>query len=170
MTDQVVHFVKKPSYLRIARDRVARLKYAVLDMDTQRTLEFRDDLYHLHGGYGGAFPKVEQALEGLEVGDKVEVDLTPEEGYGAHLEELVITAPAEHFPVEAQQVGTLLDGEGPDGHVRKFVVSAVADGMITVDGNHPLAGKNLHFVFEVLDVRAAREEELKAGYGYAPVQ
>jgi len=170
MADQVLHFVKKPSYLRIAKDRVVRLKYAVLDMATQHTVEFRDDLYYLHGGYGGAFPKVEQALEGLEAGDKVEVELTPEESYGQRLDELVISAPAEHFPAEAQHVGALLDGEGPDGHVRKFVVTAIGDGMLTVDGNHPLAGKNLHFVFEVLDVRAAREEELKAGYAYAPLQ
>ncbi len=163
MSDQIVHFIRKPSYLRIAQDRVVRLKYAVSDVDAGRTIEYRDDLYYLHGGYGGAFPKVEAALAGLEVGDKAEVELTPAEGYGERQPELVIQGPAEQFPPEAQQVGALLDGEAADGHVVQFVVTAVEDGMVSVDGNHPLAGRRLHFVFEVLDVREARPDELTAG-------
>ncbi len=168
MTSQPLHFVKQPSYLRIARDRVVRLKYLVFHGETDAVIEFRDDLYYLHGGYGGAFAKVEEALEGEQVGAKVELHLSAAEAYGPRDPAMVITGPADHFPPEARQLGARLEGHAPDGHVVDFVVTRVAAERITVDGNHPLAGMPLRLVLEVLDVRAARDEELKARHALAP--
>ncbi len=167
MSEQILHFIKKPSYRRVARDRVVRLKYAVFDADQGSIIEYRDDLYHLHGGYSDAFPKVEAALEGREVGDQVEVTLVPADGYGERLPALVITGPADQFPSDAHRVGAVLEGEAPDGHRVTFAVTRAQDGLITVDGNHPLAGRNLRFVFEILDVQPARPEELAAGRALA---
>ena len=163
MSEQVLHFVPKPSYLRVDRDRVVRLKYALFDADSDEIIEYRDDLYYLHGHAGQQFPKIEAALAGLEVGEKVEVELGPADGYGERDPDLVITGPIEHFPPEAQQVGTMLDGEAADGHVVQFVVRSVDNGVVTVDGNHPLAGRRLRFVFEVIEIRQARTDELAAG-------
>lgn len=168
MTSQILNFVKKPSYLRIGKDRVVRLKYLVFNGETDVIIEFRDDLYYLHGGYGGAFPKVEEVLEGGEVGAKAELALTAEEAYGPRDPAMVITGPAEEFPPEARQLGARLEGHSPDGHVVDFVVTRIADERITVDGNHPLAGLPLRLVLEVLDVREARAEELKARHAFAP--
>lgn len=168
MSSEPLNFIKKASYLRVQRDRVVRLKYALFDLDDGRAVEFRDDLYYLHGGYGGAFPKVEAALEGREVGASVEVLLSPEEGYGPHLPDLVITVEEEAIPAEARRVGAQIDGEAADGHIVKFVVTRIDQGRITVDGNHPLAGRNLRFVFEVLDVRDATAEEIQAGFAFLP--
>lgn len=168
MSSEILHFVKQTSYLRIAKDRVVRLKYLVFHGETGAIIEFRDDLYYLHGGYGGAFPKVEEALEGEQVGAEVELSLTAEQAYGQRDPALVITGPADHFPPEAQRLGVRLEGHTPEGHVVDFVVTRISDGRITVDGNHPLAGTPLRLVLEVLDVRAASEAELQARHAFAP--
>ena len=168
MSTESLHFVKKRSYQRIAKDRAVRLKYAVFDQRDASVIEYRDDLYYLHGGYGGAFPAVETALEGKGVGDTVELELSPAQAYGERDESLSFDVPAATIPAEAQRVGARLDGEGPDGTVRAFTVLAVQDGWVRVDGNHPLAGRELRFIFEVLDVREAHRAELEAGYAFPP--
>lgn len=170
MSSQTLHFIKQPNYLRVAKDRVVRLKYLVFNGETDAIIEFRDDLYYLHGGYGGAFPKVEAALEGEQVGAKVELSLTADEAYGQRDPAMIITGPSDHFPPEAHHIGARLEGEAPEGHVVDFVVTRIADGRITVDGNHPLAGLPLRLVLEVLDIRPATEEELKARHAFAPAQ
>ena len=168
MSEQVLHFVKKSSYARVGNKKVARLRYVVVDVDANKPIEFRDDLYYLHGGYGGAFPKVEEALEGCPVGERVEVSLSPEEGYGLRDEGLVMTIPKAQLPEEAHQVGARIEGETPDGHTVAFGVVEVSEESLTIDGNHPMAGKNLMLTLEVLEVRDASEEELKVGYAFAP--
>lgn len=159
-TSQPIQIVRKRTYSRVRKDKVVRLRYAVVDADSGETIEFRDDLFYLHGGYGGAFPKVEEALEGKQVDDSIELTLAPEEGFGPRNPALVIREPADNFPPEARQVGTQLEGHGPDGKVVPFVVTAVEEDYITVDGNHPLAGRTVRMVLEVLDVRDATEQEL----------
>jgi len=166
MTDQTLHFVRKPQYTRIAKDKVVTLKSAVLDADTDELIEYRTDLTYLHGGYGGAPAKVEQALEGLEVDSRCEVSLTPDEGFGPHDPQLVMTLPASELPEQAQLVGALLEGQTEDGKVVKFRAINFEDGMITLDGNHALAGRAVKFVLEVIAIRAASAEELAAGYAF----
>ena len=162
MNVQPLNFVRKPKYIKVSKDKVIQLKYALFDSE-DRILEYRDDLTYLHGGYGGAFPKIEQSLEGLEVGMKCEVRLTPQEGFGVFNPFLVITEPVTHFPLEAQQIGMHLDGETPTGEVVTFTVTKIENGMVTVDGNHPYAGRTVKFVFEVADIRSATSKELELG-------
>lgn len=166
METKTVQFIKQRNYQRIAKDKVVRLRYVVFEQGTEQALALRDDLYYLHGGYGGAFPKVEVALEGLRVDAKVEVLLTPDECYGERNPELEMTVPAAAIPAEARNVGAQLEGEAPDGSARPFLVTAVDGGQVTVDGNHPLAGKHLRFMLEVLDIRDASRAELEAGYAF----
>jgi FKBP-type peptidyl-prolyl cis-trans isomerase SlyD len=167
MNEHVLHFNRKRNYQRIAKDKVVRLKYLLQDRDTGQSLAYRDDMVYLHGGYGSAFPKIEQALAGLEVDMKVEVDLDPHEGYGEVDPQLRFEVPAEAIPEQARQVGAQLDGEGPDGDTTQFQVVAVDADKVTVDANHPMAGKRLRFLFEVLDIRDAHPREIAAGYGFA---
>jgi FKBP-type peptidyl-prolyl cis-trans isomerase SlyD len=166
MTEQPLHFVRKRQYTRIAKDKVVTLKSAVIDAATDALIEYRSDLTYLHGGYGGAPAKVELALEGLTVDSRVEVTLSPEEGFGAHDPQLLVTLPAAEMPVQARQVGAQVDGEAEDGKVVKFRVLKIEDGMITLDGNHALAGRTVKFVLEVLAIRTATAEELAAGYAF----
>ncbi len=166
MTEQPLHFVRKPQYTRIAKDKVVTLKSAVLDATTGALIEYRTDLTYLHGGYGGAPAKVEQALEGLTVDSHVEVTLSPEEGYGAHDPRLLMTRPATELPGQAQQVGAQVEAQAEDGKVVMFRVLKVEGGMITVDGNHALAGRTVKFILEVVAIRSATAEELAASYAF----
>lgn len=164
MSEEKIHFMPKPNYSRIIKDRVVRLKYLISDAGSGENLEFRDDLYYLHGGYGGAFPKVEEALEGREVGDKVEVITRCDEAFGVKRDELLMMVALSELPVEAHQVGAVLDGEGEQGERHSFRVIRVERDHALLDGNHPYAGRDLHFMLQVLDVREASEQELEAGY------
>ena len=152
--------------LEIAKDQVIRLRFQAKDAATGEILQFGDDLVYLHGGYGGAFPKVEQALEGHGVGDSVAVSLTPEEGYGAYQPELVLTLPSSEFSSAEPEPGEAVDGQLPDGRNITFTVAAISQGQITLDGNHPFAGKQLNFEFEILDIRASIEAERNAGFAF----
>lgn len=167
MNDQVIHFNKKRNYQRIRKDKVVRLKYLLRDRDNGETLAYRDDMIYLHGGYGSAFPKVEEALEGLEVDMKVAVDLDPDDGYGQVDPERILDVPLEALPPETLHVGAEVDGELEDGPTVKFRVTALNGDNATLDANHPMAGRHLNFVFEVLDIRDAHAAEIEAGYGFA---
>jgi len=168
---KVLHFVRKPSYSKVAKDKVVRLKYALFELqgDDEHILEYRDDLYYLHGGYGSMLAKVEASLEGMEVGGKADIAVNPQDGFGDYDPSLRITAPSDAFPKEAQQVGTRLEGEAKNGNSVDFTVVAVENNMVTVDANHPYAGKALKFVIEVLDIRASTEQERTLGYALKDV-
>lgn len=166
METKTLQFVKKSNYQRIGKNKVVRLRYVVIEQGSEQALAYRDDLFYLHGGYGGAFPKVEAALEGLGVDAKAQVELAVGEGYGERDPALVLTVPLEEIPAEVRNVGAQLEGEAPDGSTRPFMVTAVTTDSVTVDGNHPLAGKALRFMLEVLDIREASDAELSAGYAF----
>lgn len=166
MNDQVIHFNKKRNYQRISQDKVVRLKYLLRDRDSDETLAYRDDMIYLHGGYGSAFPKVEAALEGLEVDMKTEVELDPEDGYGEVDLERILQVPLDALPPEVLHVGAEVDGELEDGPTVKFRITSIDGDQATLDANHPMAGKHLSFVFEVLDIRDAHAAEIEAGYGF----
>jgi FKBP-type peptidyl-prolyl cis-trans isomerase SlyD len=152
--------------LQISQDRVVRLGFRVSELPGGRTLQYGDDLVYLHGGYGGAFPKVELAMEGRRVGERVSVELLPEEGYGSHRPELVITLPSAEFSDGLPEAGEAVDGCLPDGRSMTFTVAAIDADLITLDGNHPFAGKHLRFTFEVLEIRRCSDAERSAGFAF----
>jgi FKBP-type peptidyl-prolyl cis-trans isomerase SlyD len=151
---------------RITPDKVVGLRFRIVDESTGHLLQYGDELVYLHGGYGGAFPKVERAMEGRRVGDHIELTLAPEEGYGHHRSDLVLVLPSEEFAGEFLHTGTPVDGELPDGRALTFTVAAISDGQVTLDANHPFAGKHLAFQFEVLEVRDSMEAERAAGFAF----
>ena len=152
--------------LEIARDRVVRLRFRIENRDSGELLQFGDDLFYLHGGYGGAFPKVERAMEGSRVGDRVAVELSPDEGYGHYEPERVLTVTRAHFDGVLPELGEAVDGEMPDGRSMPFFVAAIEGEQITLDGNHPFAGKTLALKFEVLEIRDAIDAERAAGFAF----
>ena len=162
MTSKVVDFKPKGG-LKVSRNKVVTLKYALFEAEQDEVLEYREDLSYLHGGYEEHLRPLQDALENREIGDKVEVTLPADQAFGEHIEELVVTGAADQFPPEAQQLWTRLEGVAPDGSSREFIVTHVENGMITVDGNHPYAGKALRFVVEILDIKQATEEEIEKG-------
>ncbi|MFC1684659.1 peptidylprolyl isomerase [Pseudomonadota bacterium] len=105
-------------------------------------------------GEGGVIPGFEQALEGMAVGDKKTVNIPVEEAYGEAHSELVQEIPRDQIPAEIElEIGVQLQAEGPQG---PFVVTVtdLAEETVTLDGNHPLAGKALNFDLELAEIKS----------------
>jgi FKBP-type peptidyl-prolyl cis-trans isomerase SlyD len=115
-------------------------------------------------GHGNLVPGLEKALEGKETGNKVAVSVPPEEGYGKHDAKLIQRVPKRSMQSAGQiKKGMQFQARTEDG-MRVFTVTALVGDMVTLDGNHPLADKTLHFAVEVMEVRDATTEELEHGH------
>lgn len=149
----------------IARNTVVTLKYNVKDTDGTSIDEGGAPMVYLHGGYGGIFDRIEEELQGKDVGDALEVKLEPEDAFGEYDAELVAIEPRQLFP-DNIEVGMQFergaeDGDSDDG---LFTITDIADDKVVVDGNHPLAGMALVFSCTVTNVRAATAEEISHGH------
>jgi FKBP-type peptidyl-prolyl cis-trans isomerase SlyD len=126
-----------------------------------------DPLTYLHGA-GNIIPGLENALVDKKVGDKFDVTLTPEQGYGARDEKLLQKIPKNQFPdPDKLQEGMQFQINGPQGPL-VLTVLEVTENDVVVDGNPELAGQTLHFNIEVSEVRAASAEELEHGHVHGP--
>lgn len=150
--------------MEIAAACIASIHYTLTD-ETGQVLDKSPEsspLRYFHGA-GNIIPGLEKALAGKQVGDTLKVDVAPEEAYGVRNEGLVKVVPREAFQgVDNVAPGMQFQAQGDNGPLLVTVVS-VGDGQVTVDGNHPLAGKALHFDVQVADVREATEEEKQVG-------
>lgn len=155
--------------MQITKDAVVTIHYT-LKNDAGETLDSSagsDPLAYLQGN-GNLIPGLENALEGKQAGDKLSVKIAPKDGYGEYDNALVQQVPRRSFKGIANvQAGMQFQVQSPQGP-RMVTVSKVIGDMVTVDGNHPLAGQNLNFDVEVTDVRAATEEELAHGHVHGP--
>lgn len=125
--------------------------------------EGNEPLNYLHGA-NNIIPGLEKALVGKCKGDSMQVTVAPEEGYGVKSDELVQTVPRAAFEgVEDIQPGMQFQAQGPQG-VMMITVTEVNGDDITVDGNHPLAGKTLHFDVSIEEIRDATPEEMDHGH------
>ena len=98
-------------------------------------------------------PGFENAILGMEVGDVRTVEISPEEGYGERREDLVIEIDKNQVPPEIQpEVGMMLQLQSGQGEAIPVMVSAIGKTTITLDGNHPLAGKKLNFEIELVEI------------------
>ena len=104
-------------------------------------------------GEGNVIPGFENAVEGMEIGESKSVTIEAEQAYGPRHEQLVQDVPREQLPNDMQPaVGMQLQAQGEDGRTMRLVVTAVEDETITVDGNHPLAGRSLNFDIELVSI------------------
>lgn len=121
---------------------------------------------YLHG-VGQMIPGLEKELEGLGIGDKKDVTVPPQEGYGELNPQLKMQVDRANFPKDADiKPGMQFEGQGDGGTRTVFTVKAVVGDKIDVDGNHPLAGETLHFSVEITEVREATQEELSHGHAH----
>ncbi|WP_167590380.1 FKBP-type peptidyl-prolyl cis-trans isomerase [Oceanidesulfovibrio indonesiensis] len=102
-------------------------------------------------GENKVFPVVENALVGMSAGDKKNLAIPPEEGFGEYREDMIVKVPENELP-EGVEVGAVLRSTTPDGQTALLSVIDIADGNATLDGNHPLAGKTLNFEVELVNV------------------
>lgn len=153
------------SSMKIERNSVVGIAYQVRTEDGVLVDEapINQPLRYLHG-HNNLITGLEKALEGYNVGDKFEVRVKPEEGYGNYNENLVQRVPSNVFEgVDTLQVGMRFIADTDVGPL-PVVITEVDGDHVTVDGNHMLAGQELLFTVEIVDVREATLEEIAHGH------
>jgi FKBP-type peptidyl-prolyl cis-trans isomerase SlyD len=148
--------------MKIARDAVVAISYRLTDSQGEFLEETEEPLEYLHGGYGGIFPRIEDALEGKEQGFKTALHLEPEDAFGEYDAEQVRVEPRSKFP-EPLEIGMRFEGvpedESEDAEI--LTVTDLTKDTVVLDANHPLAGMALNFEVEVIDVRPGTAEEIE---------
>lgn len=148
----------------IRAGKFVELTYKVTDRKTGHVLtrvEF--PLGYVHGHNEILAPAVHMQLDGKASGDTIEVTIDGNQIFGPRDESLVFSDDIENVPEEYRQVGTSILMENDRGQTRSFLVTHLDDERLTVDGNNPLCGREVVFTLEVLTVREATDEEIRAG-------
>lgn len=114
-------------------------------------------------GIGNLIPGMEEGLDGHSVGEKLVIKVSPEKGYGVRHEQLIQKVPRASFGTQDIKPGMQFQTQGNHG-AQVVTVTEVGLDSVTVDGNHPLAGVDLNFDVEVMDIRLATKEELEHGH------
>jgi FKBP-type peptidyl-prolyl cis-trans isomerase SlyD len=149
----------------IEKDRVALIHYTLTD-DSGAVIDSStggEPLAYLHGS-GNLVPGLENALEGKRAGEKFSVTVAPADGYGVRDEQLIQRVPKRSLGGAGEIKKGMQFQAQVGGGIRVFTVTAVVGDMIMLDGNHALADKRLNFQIDVVEVRAASEEELAHGH------
>lgn len=152
--------------MQIEKNTVVQFHYTL--SDAQGEIETsRDDepMLYLHG-HGGIIPGLEKALEGQTVGAQLNVTLAPEDAYGMPREDSIQRIPVKHLQGAKKwkpgMTATVQTDQGP----RQVTVVKVGLKQVDVDTNHPLAGRELTFAIEILQVRAADADEIAHGHAH----
>lgn len=156
--------------MQIGKNSVVTINYTLKGDDGQviDSSDGGEPMAYLHGAEN-IIPGLENALEGKAKGDALSVAVSPEEGYGEHNESMVQSVGREMFEgVDDIHVGAQYHAASPEGHPVMITVVEIGDENVVIDGNHPLAGMNLNFDVEVMDIRDATEEELSHGHVHGP--
>lgn len=153
--------------MSVTKNCIVTIDYRILDAEGNLLHEEDEPLAYLHGGYGQIFKAVEEALEGKEVDDTFTVKLASNEAFGQYDPELIVTEALSELPAEVS-VGMEVDGyfDEDSDDVIIYTVTAIEGDHATLDGNHPLAGKDLVFEGKILDIEAATPEEIEEILNY----
>ena len=128
--------------MKIEKDTAVTLMIKIADADGKLIDDGKQPMVYLHGGYDNTFPKVEAALEGREPGYQTQLTLLPEDGFGQRDESLLRVIPKKEFP-PGVKVGGQLQGVNDAGAEQIYNVVKIKGDTVYLDGNHPLAGKEL---------------------------
>jgi FKBP-type peptidyl-prolyl cis-trans isomerase SlyD len=116
-------------------------------------------------GAGNIIPGLEQELYGMAIGESKKVIVLPEDGYGVLDPEAFVEVPKEQFPANIPlEIGIEIQVTDQNGNPMHARIDSVGDEAVTLDFNHPLAGKELHFDVKVVGLREATDEENEHGH------
>ncbi len=155
--------------MEISKDRVVTLSYVLKNVAGEELDRSKPDhpMVYLHG-HRNIVPGLEKQLEGKTKGDKVEAVVPPEEGYGRKQKVKTLRVPRSQLPGDASILpGAQLIMESKGQHFPVWV-EMVQGRTIVLTPQHPLAGVELHFSVEIVDVREATEEEIAHGHVHGP--
>ena len=148
---------------KISKNKFVSLVYTITDEDDNILERIDMPIQYIQGMKSQVIEKIENALEGRKEGDLVHVTLNPEEGFGAHQAELTFSDDIKNVPPQFHSIGAEVEFKNDQGESKLFRVTEIADGKLTVDGNHPLAGKTITYNITVKEVRDATADEMKNG-------
>ncbi len=151
--------------MKIAQNTVVTVNYKLSDAQNNLIEDGAQPMVYLHGGYENTLPKIEEELDGKDVGYASTIQIEPEDAFGDYDPTLLKVEERNRLP-EPLEVGMQFEGvaEGSEDEPTIFTVTEIADDKVVLDGNHPLAGMALRFELSVIDVRAATEEEIAHGH------
>ncbi|MBB5367365.1 MULTISPECIES: peptidylprolyl isomerase [unclassified Janthinobacterium] len=153
--------------MKIAKNTVVTVNYKLSDAQDNLIEDGRQPMVYLHGDYENTLPKIEEELDGKEVGYSNTIQIEPDDAFGEYDPALVKVEPRNRLP-EPLEVGMQFEGmpesDSTDEEAMIFTVTDIADDKVVLDGNHPLAGIALRFSLTVADVREATEEEIAHGH------
>jgi FKBP-type peptidyl-prolyl cis-trans isomerase SlyD len=150
--------------MQISANKVVSINYTLTNNDgtVLDTSDGRGPLNFIQG-IGMLIPGMEEGLEGKTAGEKLNLKIAPEKGYGTIKPELVQRVPMSAFGDQMVSPGMQFEA-GNDGQQFLVTVTSVEENEVVVDANHPLAGVELNFAVEILSVRDASPEELDHGH------
>jgi len=144
---------------------VISIEYTLNDAKTNEKLDTNVGGAPLEfiSGMGQIIPGLEKELETAAKGDKLDVMVNPQDAYGEYNDEAVQTLPKEQFAGIDLVEGMSLYGTGEDGQTVQVTVKSISEDEVTIDYNHPMAGRTLMFTVAILDIREATAEEIQTG-------
>jgi FKBP-type peptidyl-prolyl cis-trans isomerase SlyD len=156
----------------ISKNKVVRLTYELRDAGNDTLIEKveKEQPFTFLYGVGGLVEEFETNLANLKVGDSFDFKIKSENAYGSIDETAVVDIPKEAFMIDGKlqddmlEVGNVLPMRDNDGNFLQGRITGLTDSAVLMDFNHPLAGKDLHFKGEILEVRAATAEEIDHGH------
>ena len=148
---------------KITHNKFVSLVYTITDDDDNILERIDMPIQYIQGAKSQVIEKIEIALDGHKEGDLVHVTLSPEEGFGAHQPELTFSDDINNVPPQFHSIGAEVEFQNDQGESKIFRVTNIEDGKLTVDGNHPFAGKTITYNIIVKEVRDATTDELKHG-------
>ena len=155
--------------MQIEANKVVSINYILRDDEDQVLDQSTPEapLLYLHG-HANIIPGLENELNGKSIGDTIKVSVSPEEGYGEYDEQLIQVVPRNMFEgIDEIEPGMQFQAQMGDG-VQIVTVKEADDESVTIDANHDLAGKTLHFEASVKEIRDATADELEHGHIHGP--
>ena len=148
----------------ISINKFVELTYRIIDQSNGEVIEqVEEPLGYVQGDNSLLFNQVTKELEGKCVGEEVEILLKAEDAFGKKADELIFTDDINNVPMEYRFIGASVTMQNDKGGTKDFIVSSIEDGKLTIDGNHPLAGKDIIFYVEILSIREATADEIIEG-------
>ncbi|MCU7876588.1 MAG: FKBP-type peptidyl-prolyl cis-trans isomerase [Candidatus Thiodiazotropha sp. (ex Lucinoma borealis)] len=135
------------------------LTYSIADPEGNILEQSDLPVSYIHGGETELIGGMDKAVAGKCQGDTVTLTIPSSQGFGEHDPSLTFTDAVENVPPQFRQLGAEVQMQNDDGEVKSFIVTKIEDGKLTVDGNHPLAGKTLIINVKILEVREATKED-----------
>jgi FKBP-type peptidyl-prolyl cis-trans isomerase SlyD len=156
--------------MAIGQNKIVTMNYTLKDNEGNiiQTTNNKDPFQFMSGNKQ-ILPKLEEEIDAMIIGSKKNVKIPAPEAYGEYSEQAVQQVNKTNFPEDVDlKVGMEFVANSPEGQQMPFVVKDIKQEEVTVDFNHPLAGKDLEFEVELIDVRDATVEELQHGHAHGP--